>query len=393
LKPENLLVDRDGRVKVADFGFSIFRAEDNKRRKTSDLGKTIGSPLYMSPQLLQGEGEVDYFAGDVWAFGLVVWRTFSSMPLFSEFTDLDVFKDAIYAGVLPPLSREARDDDDNSTRRSPPFLAEWAAEIPTEMCHLITRCTREREDSRPSMRTILHELNTYMTSFISLDPARGWWVQNWTSTANFPGESEAAPADALTFEEVFWDDFSKQLRQTTVSTFDDIDGLREWLSSSNEFATTNRVSLRDFNTACLTFGAFYSNKNALQAALETLRSRWWFGKIDRVVAEQLLGPQDAGSFLIRSRPVETASDDNFPLCLSVRLPDAADKRFVHRLIGCDPRRPDGCFWTRVGDDEAKRFRTVAELLENGLLRAELGLVDPCPRHDSKSFDPTQWQYT
>lgn len=49
LKPENLMLDRDGYVKIVDFGFA----------KKLDTGKTwtlCGTPDYFAPELIQNEG-------------------------------------------------------------------------------------------------------------------------------------------------------------------------------------------------------------------------------------------------------------------------------------------------------------------------------------------------
>lgn len=46
---ENLLLDADFNIKIADFGFS------NEFREGSQLGTFCGSPPYAAPELFQGE--------------------------------------------------------------------------------------------------------------------------------------------------------------------------------------------------------------------------------------------------------------------------------------------------------------------------------------------------
>src|SRR5882724_13107720 len=78
IKPENILLDRRGRVKVADFGlakivnegsssFGVPPSGGSDRLKpelqTSDLtdaGKLMGTPQYMSPEQITAPGEVDH---------------------------------------------------------------------------------------------------------------------------------------------------------------------------------------------------------------------------------------------------------------------------------------------------------------------------------------------
>lgn len=63
IKPGNILVDRGGICKIADFGVS----HQLTRTKTISR-KMIGSPLYMSPELIKsGEGSLK---ADIWALGI-----------------------------------------------------------------------------------------------------------------------------------------------------------------------------------------------------------------------------------------------------------------------------------------------------------------------------------
>jgi len=93
IKPENLLLDRRGRVKVADFGLAKIvneagaattgsrglQPDDGARgatRPTSDLtdaGKVMGTPQYMSPEQITAPGEVDHRA-DIYALGVVFYQ-------------------------------------------------------------------------------------------------------------------------------------------------------------------------------------------------------------------------------------------------------------------------------------------------------------------------------
>lgn len=74
LKPENLLVARDGYVKIADFGFA-------KRLKPGDKTYTLcGTPEYMAPELFKQSGHdrgVDW-----WALGILAYEMVLGSPPF-----------------------------------------------------------------------------------------------------------------------------------------------------------------------------------------------------------------------------------------------------------------------------------------------------------------------
>jgi serine/threonine protein kinase len=89
IKPENILMDRRGRVKVADFGLAkIVEGRDASPRRPgegertagpavptllTEAGKIMGTPKYMSPEQIEAPGEVDHRA-DIYALGVVFYQ-------------------------------------------------------------------------------------------------------------------------------------------------------------------------------------------------------------------------------------------------------------------------------------------------------------------------------
>src|SRR5690349_10642706 len=55
IKPENILLTRRGEVKVADFGLSRYFAGGQPAVNLTQPGVTLGTPLYMSPEQVQGQ--------------------------------------------------------------------------------------------------------------------------------------------------------------------------------------------------------------------------------------------------------------------------------------------------------------------------------------------------
>lgn len=75
IKPGNIVVTRDGAVKVVDFG--IARMMDTSKTQT---GVLLGTLAYMSPQLVKGERADE--RSDIWAVGVVSYEVFAGLKPF-----------------------------------------------------------------------------------------------------------------------------------------------------------------------------------------------------------------------------------------------------------------------------------------------------------------------
>lgn len=82
IKPENLLIDRRGRVKVADFGLAKLVGGDPDEEAAAvfaggslqtEGGKVMGTPRYMAPEQIERPAEVDHRA-DIYALGVVFYQ-------------------------------------------------------------------------------------------------------------------------------------------------------------------------------------------------------------------------------------------------------------------------------------------------------------------------------
>src|SRR5438270_2906617 len=78
IKPENILLTRKGEVKVADFGLSRVLAGDQQPLHITQSGVTMGTPLYMSPEQVEGLS-VDART-DIYSFGVTCYHMLSGEP-------------------------------------------------------------------------------------------------------------------------------------------------------------------------------------------------------------------------------------------------------------------------------------------------------------------------
>lgn len=78
VKPENILMTRRGRVKVADFG--LCRQMDDEGPQITQVGVTMGTPAYMSPEQAQG-WPLDH-RSDLYSLGATCYFMLAGVPPF-----------------------------------------------------------------------------------------------------------------------------------------------------------------------------------------------------------------------------------------------------------------------------------------------------------------------
>lgn len=67
LKPANILISGAGALKIADLGLGR-----NFGSETFEVFSKVGTPLYMSPELLKGEGYE--MKSDIWSMGCILYE-------------------------------------------------------------------------------------------------------------------------------------------------------------------------------------------------------------------------------------------------------------------------------------------------------------------------------
>ncbi len=117
LKPANVKLDRDGKVKVLDFGLakaldpvSSTSSPDITHSPTMSLGTQagmiLGTAAYMSPE--QARGKTADKRADIWSFGVVVYEMLTGRRLFDGETVSDtlaaVLRHEISFDDLPPAT-------------------------------------------------------------------------------------------------------------------------------------------------------------------------------------------------------------------------------------------------------------------------------------------------
>ncbi len=97
VKPANLMLGDDGRVRLLDFGLVGLAVADEDLRITAS-GTFVGTPMYMAPEQARSASEASPLA-DVYALGVVLHELLSGKPPFTGSTSIEVM---IHHSTRPP---------------------------------------------------------------------------------------------------------------------------------------------------------------------------------------------------------------------------------------------------------------------------------------------------
>ncbi len=149
VKPENILIGRDGIVRLTDFGIAQIVGLESMTM----TGTLIGSPAHMAPEQIDGTRDLDLRV-DVWALGTVLYMASTGGALPFE------------ADNPHSVLKKIVDGDYVSPRHINPH-------VDSALDGIISRCLQVDRDARyPSMAALIEELVAWLAVRGLTDPAR-----------------------------------------------------------------------------------------------------------------------------------------------------------------------------------------------------------------------------
>eukprot|EP01125_Pyxidicula_operculata_P008052 TRINITY_DN2723_c0_g2_i1.p1 TRINITY_DN2723_c0_g2~~TRINITY_DN2723_c0_g2_i1.p1 ORF type:complete len:520 (-),score=121.37 TRINITY_DN2723_c0_g2_i1:64-1623(-) len=265
LKPNNLLVDDNWNVKICDFGLSAFQFT----KTLQDNGVAPGTPLWMAPEVLQGQPLSE--KADIYSYGIVLWEMLTGKEPFEEHDDYNTFVKAVCEeGERPSLPEDMH-----------PCLKK-----------LLEDCWQPKADKRPSFEEIIARLNVAMVdcTITNDSVASTMWKKNWSS------ELQTTWAQ---FSTVLYKELNETLARDRERNIN-YKCMQKVLATEGDRDSELVVTLERFGLFLKWFGPLTGQKVSIfDRVTNLLKQPWFHGDIERQACENLLSSFKKGTFLVR----------------------------------------------------------------------------------------------
>lgn len=140
VSPQNILISKDGEIKICDFGIAKAASKASHTRAGSLKGKL----QYMSPE--QAWGKAVDFRSDIFSLGVVLYEALTGKHLFEGDSELSILEKVRHPKV-EPLSKSLKD-------------------FPPELENIITKALKENPEERyPDANTFKKDLEEILSRY------------------------------------------------------------------------------------------------------------------------------------------------------------------------------------------------------------------------------------
>jgi len=306
LKPSNILIDRDGRVKLVDFGV----AEDEYTLPAAYDHEIHGTTAYMSPEQLSGL-QIDQ-RSDVFSLGVVLYEALTLRHPFRQHTD-SLTMNTILQGVVTSI-------------------AKFRSEVPPELERLILTMIEPEPGKRPAtvvqirsqLLAIMRESETNTEDNNALSMSRE------TSVAVLPFMSIGGGSH--------WEHLSQGIAEEILVSLASVEGLRV-TDRGRSFAVRDPsedicVIGRELNVDIILKGSVRINEGRLRIAVQLVESQSgyqiWSEEYNRMLGDVFEIEDEIADSVVRSLRVVLGSKARKP---AVRAPTNSVMAYDYFLRG------------------------------------------------------------
>jgi serine/threonine protein kinase/Tfp pilus assembly protein PilF len=282
LKPGNVMVTREGRVKVLDFGLAKLVAADTTvhvgvttAASLSGEGQILGTTAYMAPEQLKGE-TVDA-RSDLFAMGIIIYELATGRSPFP-------------GGSVAEISSAI-------LRDTPQPLSQIRPDLPPDLERIVGRCLEKQTRNRiQSAVDLSHELRRLQSGESGEAPTS----DKVASIAVLPFANRSAIVD----DEYFSDGLADEL----LNVLSKIDGLRVIARTSSFQFKEPRDDVatigRKLNVAALLEGSVRKSGNRVRITVQLVRtsdsSQLWSETYDRTLDDIFAVQDDIAQSVVKA---------------------------------------------------------------------------------------------
>jgi serine/threonine-protein kinase len=128
IKPKNILLTRDGVVKLADMG--VARRSADFDAAVNEVGRAFGTPYYIAPEQVRGDLDADHRV-DIYSLGATFYEMLAGRPPFTA-----------------PDSRQVLQIMQMHVHKPVPDPRAFVPDLPESLCPVLARCLAKRPQDR-----------------------------------------------------------------------------------------------------------------------------------------------------------------------------------------------------------------------------------------------------
>jgi serine/threonine protein kinase/Tol biopolymer transport system component len=170
IKPDNIMIRKDGIAQIMDFGLAKLRASGSKITRLTKVGSTVGTAGYMSPEQVQGH-DTDQ-RSDIFSFGVLLYELFTGQLPFKGVHETALLYEIVNVEA-PPMSSVKPEIDPSLDS----IVGECLAKEPAERSQSVAEVAKDlrhykRESSKQRMSRSFPAQPSLRQTTVTLPPAQ-----------------------------------------------------------------------------------------------------------------------------------------------------------------------------------------------------------------------------